>query len=332
MRKLGAALVATVVLGALAPAASHAMTGAPTHARLEAGLARTVASTPAGERLLVFVHGRAPGDAARGIDAAGLTEVGELQSIGVPIAVGTPAQIRVLATRPGVSYIETDHALVPTLETSRKAIRADEAITKTYAQTTTTTTSKGKKGKGKQETSTVTTTYGPFDGSGQTIAIVDGGVDGTHPMFVDPKTGASKVVRNMKVACLDNIPGLTFEASLGTDPATCPSKYTGNGADDEPFIVDMSSTNDTDSPTLGGHGTHVAGIAGGEQVTTTDGHTFSGVAPGARIVAVTMRASLPLYGADAALDWVARHHGDPCGAGSCPAITVVNNSYGSGGD
>jgi serine protease AprX len=305
MRKLVAAAAAALALIGLAPIASQAL--AAPKARVAPDLAASLASAKPTDRLLVFVHGSTSSVANAGLRSAGLTKLGELQSIGVPVAVGTAAQVRSLTSKSGITFVEQDRALTPALETSRTAIRADEAITETFPE------------------------GGPFDGTGETIAIVDGGVDGTHPMFVDPATGTSKVVRNLKVACFNNVPGLTFEASLGQDPKTCPGSYTGNGEDNEPFILDMTAVNDTDTVAAGGHGTHVAGIAGGVAVTTTDGHHLSGIAPGARIVGVTMGASLTIYGADAALDWVARHHDDPCGDGSCPPITVVNNSYGNGG-
>ena len=258
----------------------------------------------------MFVHGERRELAAAAVERAGLLAVGELRSIGVPVAVGTPAQIRAVAAEPGVTFVEHNEALDLLLDTARTATRADAAIAETVGD------------------------LGPFTGAGQSIAIVDGGVDGTHPMFADPETGQSKVVRNLRVACLDNLPGLTFRAAFGADPATCPSAYTGypdEGGTNDPFLVDVTDGNDSDSATLGGHGTHVAGIAAGNAVTTADGRRLSGVAPGAKVVAIAVGASVTIYAANAALDWIARNHTDPCGDGSCPPITVVNNSYGGGG-
>jgi serine protease AprX len=307
MRKLVAAIATTAVLGGLAPIASQALT-ATSPARVADDLAATLASASSSTQLMVFVHGTSTGAAVDAIRHAGLTQVGEFASVGVPVAVGTPAQVRAVTAESGVTYVEQDVALRLLDEGSAKATRLDEALADPLDGS------------------------GPMTGEGQTVAIVDGGVDGTHPMFADPATGESKVVRNYKIACLDHAPGLSFAGLIGADPFTCPAAATGNGADNEPFIVDMTSINDTDTETAGGHGTHVAGIAAGYPVVTSDGQHLVGAAPGAKVVALAMGLSLSIYGENAALDWVERHHADPCGDGSCPPITVINNSYGGGGD
>ena len=81
------------------------------------------------------------------------------------------------------------------------------------------------------------------DGSGVSVAIIDSGIDGTHPFF--QKDGKSKVVRNMKNVC-----GVVLEESLAERASrTCrPTTPTRVG---------------------GGHGTHVAGIVAGYEATTT---------------------------------------------------------------
>ncbi|HEX2301910.1 MAG TPA: S8 family serine peptidase, partial [Pseudonocardiaceae bacterium] len=92
---------------------------------------------------------------------------------------------------------------------------------------------------------------------------------------------------------------------------------------------------DTDTLSVGGHGTHVASIAAGNPVTLTDGTQVSGAAPGAKIVALSTGAAVLILGPDAALNWVLENHNAPCGAGvptaQCPPIKVVNNSYGPSG-
>jgi subtilisin family serine protease len=98
-----------------------------------------------------------------------------------------------------------------------------------------------------------------YDGTGTTVAIIDTGVDSTHPFL------ANKVVSE---ACYSStIPGRTV--------TTCP-----NGTDQQigpgsapPCVVDVCL-----------HGTHVAGIAAGNGGPA--GVTFSGVGKGANIVAV----------------------------------------------
>lgn len=293
MRTLVATAATAVFLGALAPVASHAV-AAPHSAqgaarsrpaRVADALEATLATATAGQPIVVFVHGTSPDAARRAVEHAGLTSLGEFESIGVPVAFGTPTQIAALAGERGVTYVEPNRAVRLLDGASSKAIRAGEAKALPYAGT-------------------------PFTGQGQTVAVVDTGVDGTHPMFM--KDGKSKVVKNLKVVCLDEI---------------CPQ-----GSAAEPFIVDMTAANDTDTSSAGGHGTHVAGIAAGYPVTTADGQKLSGIAPGAKLVAISTGAVIGIYGADAGLDWIVRHHADPCGHRSCPPITVVNNSYGSVGE
>jgi serine protease AprX len=159
-------------------------------------------------------------------------------------------------------------------------------------------------------------TGGPYDGTGYSIAINDSGIDGTHPMFQLPD-GTSKVVRNLKSVC-------PFLAPTSAEPGN----FLENCMVDDP-------ENDTDTISGGGHGTHVAGIAAGLDVTTTDGRHLYGAAPGANLIGLSVGASISVYGGDQGLYWVLQHHADPCAgnplptaAQSCAPIKVVNNSWG----
>ncbi|WP_034278031.1 S8 family serine peptidase [Haloechinothrix halophila] len=151
-----------------------------------------------------------------------------------------------------------------------------------------------------------TPTGDPLDGSGSSVAIIDTGVDPNHPAFT-AEDGSSRVVRNLKSLC-------TSDQDTGC-------------------IIDAGPL-DTDTLSVGGHGTHVTGIAAGTP------HSLSGIdvggsAPGAKIVSVSTGAGLVILGANAALDWILENHEAPCGAGvsaeECPPIKVINNSYGPSG-
>lgn len=102
-----------------------------------------------------------------------------------------------------------------------------------------------------------------FTGAGQTIVVLDSGVDKNHPFL------AGKVVAE---ACFSNANG---DGSLFGGQSLCPN---GQPQDFSPGAGQPC--------TLGscGHGTHVAGIAAGKDY--AGGPGFSGVAPEAKIIAI----------------------------------------------
>ncbi|TFV51826.1 S8 family serine peptidase [Blastococcus sp. TF02A_35] len=149
-----------------------------------------------------------------------------------------------------------------------------------------------------------------LDGSGVSVAVIDSGIDPNHPYFRNPD-GSSAVVANLKSLCL-------LETSTSPD-----------------CVVRVPGVVDTDTLSVGGHGTHVSGIVGGRPTTLPDGGSFQGAAPGASLVSISTGAVLLIVGADSALNWVLENHEQPCGAGVpasvCPPIKVTNNSYGPSG-
>lgn len=107
-----------------------------------------------------------------------------------------------------------------------------------------------------------------FVGTGQTIAIIDTGVDGTHPML------SGKIVAEACFSTKDTAKGGTPVCPGGVLSSTAvtsgrPCDRTINGCD---------------------HGTHVASIAAGKEAKITVGKTkitlSSGVAPGAQLIAI----------------------------------------------
>ena len=296
MRRTAAlrAVLATVVAsGSIVFAATAPPATAATGGTIDPVLAAQMASAGADAVLPVAVHaGGSLTDAKAAVSAAGLTLVGVWDSIGVAVAAGTPARIKSALEEPGVTYLEGDRAVAFDLDTSHIATR------------------------GKLAQDTFSDLAGrPIKGTGVSIAVVDSGIDGTHPFFLDAE-GESKVVRNLKNIC-HNVLNPPADPSLA-----------------DACFIDHTAVNDTDTEAAGGHGTHVAGIAAGYPTTTVSPRvvTLQGAAADAKLVGIAVGASLSVFGGNHGLNWVANHHAAPCGAGvsavDCPPIRVVNNSYG----
>ncbi len=213
----------------------------------------------------MLVHGTDTAAATKAVQAAGLRKVTTFDKVGVVVATGLPAQVQLVRAQPGVTYVEGNQPIAMTLATSNKATRGEEAR------------------------NTLTGANGSaLDGKGVSVAVIDSGVDPSHP-FLQNANGTSAVVKNLKMVC---------------DPLT------------ESFCapVDAGQLN-TDLLSVGGHGMHVNGIVAGRDVTLSDGTKMHGAAPGASLVSISTGAVLFIVGADAALNWVLENHAAPCGAG-----------------
>jgi subtilisin family serine protease len=277
-RVLAVGGLSVVTAGLLAAPAQAATSAAPVQAFLADQLAGLTGVTT------VMVHGTDISAARAAVAATGMGVITEFERIGVVVASGTAGQVEAARTRPGVTYLEGNTPIAFTQETSNTATRGAEAV------------------------ATLTGANGlPLDGSGVSVAVIDSGVDPTHPYFRN-EDGSSAVVASLKSLCLD-------ESNIGSD-----------------CVVPLPTAVDTDTVSGGGHGTHVNGIVAGRPTTLTDGSSLSGAAPGASLVSISTGAVLLIVGADSALNWVLENHEAPCGAGvpatDCPPIKVTNNSYG----
>ncbi|MGE3256243.1 S8 family serine peptidase [Pseudonocardia sp.] len=227
----------------------------------------------------VLVHGTDTQAAVAAVQASGMRVVTRFRKVGIVVAQGTATQAADAGGRPGVTRVETPRDVGfagrdARRASSHQATRGHEAIG----------AFRGANGS-------------PLDGTGVSIAVIDSGIDPTHPSFA-----GGKVVANL---------------------------------DCDPFSTD-DCADAGDRPTDDiGHGTHVAGIAAGREVTLADGTRVSGAAPGASIVSLAISTNQAYVAAMTAFNWVLEHHEAPCGPGVpatvCPPIRVTSNSYGPGG-
>jgi serine protease AprX len=267
--------------------AAQAAPSGPSLAPVQDFLAEQLRTLAGATPTSVLVHGTDIAAARAAVTATGMHPVTEFERIGVAVATATADQIAAARTRPGVTYLEGNSPIEFFDQTSNAATRGGEAA------------------------ATLTGANGQaLDGSGVSVAVIDSGVDPTHP-FLQDADGGSAVVANLKSVCLD-------ESNTGTD-----------------CVLPVPASLDTDTISGGGHGTHVNGIVAGRPTTLSDGTRLQGAAPGASLVSISTGAVLLIVGADSALNWVLENHDHPCGAGvpaaQCPPIKVTNNSYGPSG-
>ncbi len=140
-----------------------------------------------------------------------------------------------------------------------------------------------------------------FDGSGVRVAIVDSGIDASHPDL------AQRVIRNVRVYSPEYLDILGVSEPLGI---TWPS--------DPALVIPFDDLPYNNTDTIG-HGTHVAGITAGEGV--GDG-ALVGVAPGAELIGYSTGEILFIFTALASFDDILDTHEEY-------DIKVINNSWGS---
>ncbi len=130
-------------------------------------------------------------------------------------------------------------------------------------------------------------------GKGVGVAVIDTGIDATHPDLAFP----AKTVQNVKII---------------TDPTAV---YNFKGKANRPLYLENQENTDTSS----GHGTHVAGTAAGDG---TVNNSYAGVAKDAHLLGIgagdALFVSWALAGFDYVIDNASEYN-----------IKVVNNSWGS---
>jgi serine protease AprX len=231
-----AAAVSAVVV--FVPAAGvHAQLFSPTIDPMLRQVLATTSANQAVEAVVTFDNFPSILDVAA-IRATGvqLVQLRMLPMVGVR---GTPAQIASLFTLPGVRSVYYNRQLTYFLNQSVPVIGADRV---------------------KNELG--------FTGNGVGIAIIDTGIDTTHP---DLPFG-NKVVQNVKVQ-------FGFYGSGGV------------------FVEGLPVTD-----TTSGHGTHVSSILGGTGAAL--GGKYTGVAPGSHLVGLGAGEAVVMLAAIEAFDWV----------------------------
>ena len=149
----------------------------------------------------------------------------------------------------------------------------------------------------------------PVSGKGVTVAVVDSGIDASHPdLEIDLlNPNFSKTIDNVQVTMSDQDGLIVRTDSLG------PAPLAG-------IVTPVYAERQLNTDTHIGHGTHVAGIVAGTG--EASGGLYRGIAPGAQLLGLGSGYGLFIVGAVASFDYILVHQTDM-------NIRVVNNSWGN---
>jgi serine protease AprX len=250
--------------------------------RIDASLWQSALAAPttAMPTFATLDHAVAPADLAA-LRGAGMTVLRAFPDFHLAFGLATRGSMLRVAAMPGVLHLQGNDALQLYGNTATISTRARESWDA-------------------KSTSTNPTGY---DGSGVGVAIVDSGIDATHPDL------ANRVVANLKYVC--TTPGLT---STATNQCYGNTVLIGTGCADPSTWEPLA---DTDSSS--GHGTHVAGIVAGDG--TMSSGRIMGAAPGASLVGLGTGEGLSILFAVEAFQWILCNH-------ATYNIRIASNSWG----
>ena len=279
-------------------------------ARFDPELTKVLKATGSSGKAGAFIHFGDGVPHSAGIEVvtgAGLTVGLDLPGANAVYAFGVAHRINALADSPLVTYLENSGVEEIANSTGTWASRARTLYEDTGGLDI-----------------RVGDPFGPgyVDGSRVGVAVVDSGVDATHPDLRwagFPTETDPKVILNFKVHC--TTPALA-QGTAGAMPGQC--------------FGPVAMQDVPDSDTTSGHGTHVAGIVAGNGTasdsdgdpSTTGDRMFRGTAPGAKLYGFGTGEGLSviILNAVGAFQWILDN-----GASQNPPIKVVTNSWGGSG-